>query len=91
MYQGGGSQGHNRVLRILCGDGKFDEGRTREELENEMVKDEDLVEAEMEYERIWGVDGADEEVGEGGKRKGSEEKEENGRARKRRRLGQGES
>ena len=46
-----------------------------------------------EHERIWGVNGggADEEVGEGGKGIGSEKKEGNGRARKRRILGHGES
>ena len=38
--------------QILRGDSKFDGGRTREDLENEMVDDEDMVEAERQYEKI---------------------------------------
>ena len=34
------------------------------------------MEAEREYERVWGANGTGDEVGEGGKRKGSEMKEE---------------
>ena len=76
--------GHNRVPRlriemgntILRGERVFEDGRTREELEEEMIRDEDREEGEREYQRIWGVPRGEEEMGEGGKRKGSS-KEEN--------------
>ena len=84
--------GHNRVPRIriemgntiLRGEKVFEEGKKREELEEELM--EDREEGEREYQRIWGVPKGEDEVGEGGKRKGSNGKEENGRARKRRKL-----
>ena len=89
--------GHNRVPRlriemgntILRGERVFEEGRTREELEEELIRDEDREEGEREYQRIWGVPRGEEEMGEGGKRKGSS-KEENGGPRKRRKLEKGE-
>ena len=68
---------------ILRGERAFEDGKTREELEMEGVEDEDIDEGEKEYEKIWGMAKGDDEVGEGGKRKGSSEQEENGRARKR--------
>ena len=75
---------------ILRGERAFEERKTREELEMEIIEDEDTDEGEKEYTRIWGVPKGDDEVGEGGKRKGTVEKEENERARKRRRLEKGE-
>jgi len=67
------------------------ESSRKGELEMEVIEDEDVEEGEREYERIWGTANADEEVGEGGKRKRSSEKEENGKARKRRKLEKGEN
>ena len=75
---------------ILRGDKVFEEGKTREELDEELIEDEDREEGEREYQRICGVPKGEDEVGEGGKRKGSNGKEENGRARKRRKLEKGE-
>ena len=55
--------GHNRVPRIriemgntiLRGERAFEGGKTREELEKDIIEDEDMDEGEKEYEKIWGV------------------------------------
>ena len=56
---------------ILRGSGKFDDGRSPEELEEDQVEEEDLVKAEKEYERVWGG-GGEEYMGEGGNSKRAE-------------------
>ena len=64
--------GHNRGPRIwiemgytiLWGERACEDGKTREELELEVVEDENRDEGEKEYERIWGVAKGEDEVGE---------------------------